>query len=79
MNTVLIKKKLDIIIRKYNFAEAEMSVDSMLGFAMAAEQTCQDIGAFDPAYQHFKQQQLDFENAASYLEQLQSAVCAEGA
>lgn len=56
------------LVKQYGFERGELTVDCMLAYAMAAEQTCKDIGGFDPAYQHFKQQQLDFEKVAEFIE-----------
>lgn len=66
----LTQLKLDRILKLYGFNEAELTPDELLEFAICAEQTCKDVGPFDPAFSHFKQQQLDFEAAAGYLEEV---------
>lgn len=50
--------------------------DEALAMAMLNEQTCRDLGPFDPAFSHFKQQQLDLEFIALMLEK-QGANAAE--
>lgn len=65
--------KLPILARRYNFDKNEFNSLSMLQFAIAAEQTCKDIGPNDPAFMHFAKQKQDFENMAEYLEILEQA------
>lgn len=67
----VIQQKLDALVARYGLGEAELKPDSMLALAVAAKQACQDIGPFAPAFAHFKKQQIDFEAAAIYLEELQ--------
>lgn len=39
-----------------------------LDLAVFNEQTCRDLGAFDPSFSHFKAQQLELEQLALLLE-----------
>lgn len=45
-----------------------MSVDEAINFAIHLESIKKGIGPFDPAYLHYCQKQIDWENAASLLE-----------
>lgn len=44
------------------------SSSEALSLAIEAEENCTRVGAFDPAFAHFKKMQLDFESIAGMLE-----------
>lgn len=67
------QRKLDLILKLYGFDEEQLTPNELLELAICAEQTCKDVGPFDPAFSHFKKQQLHFEAAAGYLEELRHA------
>jgi len=69
-NQKLSEMKLSLLQKKYGFSDEEKTPEKMIEYALLAEQTCLDIGPFDPAFPRFAQQQLDFEAAAFHLEQL---------
>ncbi|GBG14551.1 uncharacterized protein NMK_2150 [Novimethylophilus kurashikiensis] len=62
--------KLDVIIKRQRLAANELNVDYLIAMAIEAEARANDLGPFDRAYNRFKQQQLDFEQAAACLELL---------
>ena len=69
-NAKLTELKMKCLQDKYRFTDDEKTPEKMLEYAMTAEQTCIDIGPFDPSFTRFKKQQQDFEAAAFHLEQL---------
>lgn len=71
MTINLLQSKIERLVRQYGFKQDELNSDTLLQFAICAEQTCEDIGPFDNAFTHFKQQQLDFEAMAEYFEKIE--------
>ena len=71
MTINLFQIKIERLVRQYGFKPEELKSTTLLEFALAAEQTSKDVGPFDPAFMHFKQQQLDFEAMAEYFEKME--------
>lgn len=57
--------RLERYILRYGAMESSMQC---LSYAINAEQTCRDIGPFDPAFSYFCKEQRAYEEYAELLE-----------
>lgn len=63
--TKLEDARLERYIIAYGAMESSMQC---LGYAINAEQTCRDLGPFDPAYAYFCKEKRGYEEYAELLE-----------
>jgi hypothetical protein len=68
--TALERAKLASLVKQYagEFQFCPRTSEEALVVALELEQTCRELGPFDTAYSHFKQQQLDMEAFALLYE-----------
>lgn len=70
-NPTLMQFKLNCFAKKYGLTTKDLNKENLLNIAHGAEEKCKQLGAFDVAFPRFKQVQLDYENAAKNLDDLQ--------
>lgn len=72
MHPTLANMRIKLFNEKYKFDAEELNVDTLLDYAITASNTARDVGPFDPAFQYFTQQSIDFLNVADAIETLAS-------
>ena len=73
MNDEFMLRKLTLLVKKHSIDMHYFSVNEALECALLAEEYKKKVGPFDVAFEHFAQQQTDYENIAIFMERIETS------